>query len=71
MRRYVALAVVASLGLGGCSYIPFFKSNSGPKYQDSKVMEPLKIPPDLLAQAPQPGVTIPGGGGNFQRAVEG
>ncbi|MDA8247441.1 outer membrane protein assembly factor BamC [Acidithiobacillus sp.] len=61
MRRYVALAVVASLGLGGCSYIPFFKSNSGPKYQDSKVMEPLKIPPDLLAQAPQPGVTIPGG----------
>ena len=61
MRRYVALAVVASLGLGGCSYIPFFKSNSGPKYQDSKVMEPLKVPPDLLAQAPQPGVTIPGG----------
>ncbi|MBU2857010.1 outer membrane protein assembly factor BamC [Acidithiobacillus ferrooxidans] len=61
MRRYVALAVVATLGLGGCSYIPFFKSNNGPQYQDSKVMEPLKIPPDLLVQAPQPGVTIPGG----------
>ncbi|MHB1736304.1 MAG: outer membrane protein assembly factor BamC [Acidithiobacillus sp.] len=61
MRRYVALAVVASLGLGGCSYIPFFKSNSGPKYQDSKVMKPLAVPPDLLARVPQPGATIPGG----------
>ena len=64
MRRYVALAVVASLGLGGCSYIPFLHTSSGPKYADSKVMKPLAVPPDLLAQVPAPGVTIPGGAVN-------
>ena len=61
MRRYVTLAVVASLGLGGCSYIPFFHSNNGPKYDDAKAMKPLAVPPNLLAEVPQPGVTIPGG----------
>ncbi len=61
MRRYVALAVVAGLGLGGCSYIPFLHTSTGPKYEDSKVMKPLAVPPDLLAQVPAPGVTIPGG----------
>lgn len=61
MRRYVALAVVTSLGLGGCSYIPFLHTSTGPKYEDSQVMKPLAVPPDLLAQVPAPGVTIPGG----------
>ncbi|PKY10700.1 hypothetical protein B1757_08995 [Acidithiobacillus marinus] len=64
MRRYVALAVVTSLGLGGCSYIPFLHTSTGPQYADSQVMKPLAVPPDLLAQVPAPGVTIPGGAVN-------
>ncbi|MHB8248031.1 MAG: outer membrane protein assembly factor BamC [Acidithiobacillus sp.] len=65
MRRYLLLAALASVSLGGCStissVIPFFKSSNGPNYQDAKVLKPLEVPPDLLATAPQPGVTIPQG----------
>ncbi len=65
MRRYLLLAALASVSLGGCStissVIPFLKSSNGPNYQDAKVMKPLEVPPDLLATVPQPGVTIPQG----------
>ncbi|MGC8466894.1 MAG: outer membrane protein assembly factor BamC [Acidithiobacillus sp.] len=61
LGRSIAVATLATVALSGCSYLPFFKSNTGPNYQDAKLMKPLEVPPDLLAQAPAPGVTVPGG----------
>jgi len=61
LGRSIAIASLATVALSGCSYLPFFKSNTGPNYQDAKLMKPLEVPPDLLAQAPAPGVTVPGG----------
>ena len=74
MRKPIARSLVAatllSLGLSGCSYIPFLKTNNGPEYTDAKLLKPLAVPPDLLASAPEPGVTIPGGGLTAAEAVQ-
>ncbi|MEY2342429.1 outer membrane protein assembly factor BamC [Acidithiobacillus sp. IBUN Pt1247-S3] len=70
IARSLVVATLLSLGLSGCSYIPFLKTNNGPEYTDAKVLKPLAVPPDLLASAPQPGVTVPGGGLSAAEAVQ-
>ncbi len=59
--RSVAAAVLLVLGLDGCSYLPFFQNRTGPNYQNARLVKPLEVPPDLLATAPRPGVTVPAG----------
>ncbi len=70
IARSIIVASVLSLGLSGCSWIPFLKTNNGPEYTDAKLLKPLAVPPDLLASAPQPGVTVPGGGLSSAEAVQ-
>ncbi len=70
ITRSVAVATALSLGLSGCSWIPFFKTSNGPACTDAKLLKPLAVPPDLLASAPQPGVTVPGGGLSDSEAVQ-
>ena len=70
IARSLVVAALFSLGLSGCSWIPFLKTNNGPEYTDAKLLKPLAVPPDLLASAPQPGVTIPGEGLSAAAAVQ-
>ncbi|MCE5388464.1 MAG: outer membrane protein assembly factor BamC [Acidithiobacillus sp.] len=70
LSRGVILVSVLSVGLSGCSYLPFLKNNTGPSYTDAKLLKPLAVPPDLLAAAPEPGVAVPGGAPTPGEAVQ-
>lgn len=58
MLRWTLIAA-AGLAMTGCQYLPFTGEKTGPEYKDAKVLPPLDLPPDLVSEATQPGLTLP------------
>lgn len=58
MSRWLIAALSASL-LAGCHSLPFVGDKTGPKYNDAKTLQPLDVPPDLIAAPVKPGLTVP------------
>lgn len=58
MSRWLIAALSATL-LAGCHSLPFTGDKTGPKYNDAKTLQPLDVPPDLIAAPVKPGLTVP------------
>lgn len=58
LSRWIMLTATG-IALAGCQYLPFTGEKTGPEYKDAKVLAPLDLPPDLVSEASQPGLTLP------------